>query len=792
MMKRLIRFSCFALAMIMMLALAPLSVLGADVFPMESLETGYWGPKDTPLLVILINYDLDPGATGESGEMLLQHEDHSYWSNMFFGNDPKGLKAYYETQSGGNFRFIPAQENYVNDAQKDKANDGIIEVSVKNGVYSSTKNSTSDPERDNALRAAVENGYVDLSVYDTNGDKKVEESELVIAFIGAGYESTRSSKTPSYNAHASNLTFSADGITVSTGYIKCGEMMNDGPLTVGSFCHELGHVLGNGDLYAAGAAAGASWGASNAPAGDSATGGLSIMAGTGSSGTNKGGRTGASPANFDPYHATVYGLYSYTSVGNGEYTLYSRQSKEGTYNILKVTTPNPNEYYLIENRYYDNSSSHFDSDTNYVGTRGILIWHVDQTLADKGRAGAGMRINTPGHNADIGVAALRPAAAGENRNPAGPGVFNSKGLVFDCRGYKFPGSETWHTSLTEEQAENFNLKIEILDDPGHEMKIKVTGAYEEATPRMTYRQTPSYDSIHCDGQIIDLNTQVLYSMTAEIAETADFAQLVQSIPVTPDSTGSFSVDFTGLKDGTEYYIRFAYETQNGMVYDVRRCKTNRFIPEDTTSYEVSFYRNTGSTNKAFKQTVKVGEAIVPAFTMNKVGYVFAGWYADEELTEYYDVSKGKDDHADISLYAKWVKKEEAAKLVVVGAQPLYTKADPTEYAAVGETFREPPIVMGEKAFLGWYADEALTTPFDFSKVIDSVGEVKIYAKWQDDTATTTASSAVETTTADTVSTESTNTEPEKSMNAIPLVIAAVAAAGVAVTAVLIVLAKKKR
>ena len=724
-MKKFIRILALMLASVFLSSMIPFALFAANPdFEISEFDYGYWGPSDTPLLVILVNLDPKADTSGEANETLLRHNDHSYWSEMFFGDGPKTLKTYFETQSGGNFRFTPAEENYVNESKNNMANDGIIEVSVDTNVSSSTKGSTSDPERYAALAAAVTGGYVDFSVYDKNDDGRVTEEELIVAFIVAGYESTRNgTSTPSYNAHKSSFSYGFNGTTVSTDYVKCGEMINNStPLTVGSFCHELGHALGNGDLYNTSST---SWGGANSPAGK-----VSVMAGNGSAGKNNGESSGASPSNFDPYHLTVYGLYDYTSVSDGTYTLYSRQSDQGTYNILKITSPNPNEYYLIENRYFDSSSEHFDSDVNYDGTRGIIIWHVDQGIADSGRAGPGMRINSPGTNVDIGVAALSPvsthvADGGEPRHTASSGVFNKAGLVFDCHDYFFPGSETWYTSLSPEEAEQFNLKIEILDDPGHEMQIKVTGAVS-ASPRYTFKTKIAENIISVSGQITDLNAQILTSLTLEISKSEDFSDAV-SVPLTPGADGTYSHVFTDLERGADYYTRVILGTKNGDFSQTIRDRIPEIIVEDTTKYSIRFFRGISENDKAYTVTAKVGEPVILTFPMTKSGYVFAGWYLDEEYTERFDVSVGKNDNRDITLYARWVEKTAAAKLNIKGATLVNTKVDETGYGVIGETFYKPTVILKEGESVLWFADEAYTEPFDFTKTIESADAVTAYA-----------------------------------------------------------------
>lgn len=727
-MKKSTRIFAAALAAMLLILAMPFTAFAAEAYEITEFDYGYWGPKDTPLLVILVNADpsLD-GPTSESGEVFLRHNDHSYWSNMFFGDGPKTLKTYFEIQSAGNFRFIPAEESFSDFRKKNEANDGIVEVTVNTSISSGTKGSTSDPERYAALAACVEGGYVDFANYDKNGDKRVTSEELMIAIITAGYEYTRNStNTPSYNAHKSDLNYGFNGIQVSTSYVKCGEMINNNtPLTVGSFCHELGHALGNGDLYAAGATS--SWGGANSPAGK-----VSVMAGNGSAGANAGENKGESPSNFDPYHLTVYGLHDYTSVGDGTYTLYSRQSTKGEYNILKVSTPNPSEYYMIENRYFDDSTEHFDSDTNFEGTRGILIWHIDQGLADSGRAGAGMRINSRGTNADIGVAALAPvvpsvAEGGEPRNPASSGVFNKAGLVFDCHDYKFPGSETWNTSLTTEQEEGFNLQIEILDNPGHEIQIKITGAPTDVSPRYNQIITSTETTISVEGKINDLNNQTLTALTLEISASEDFKD-AKSVSLKPNTDGTYGHTFEGLNHSSYYYVRTTLGTKIGDFSETEKVMTTIVKIEDTSKYKINFYRALKENDRAYSQNATVGEEVVLSFPMKKTGYVFAGWYTDAELTNFYDVSIPKTEPGDIDLYAKWIPDAEAVKLVVKGATLVNEKVNGTGAVAVGDTFHEPIVVLKDGESVQWYADAAFTTPFDFTKPTESAGTVTVYAK----------------------------------------------------------------
>lgn len=197
-------------------------------------------------------------------------------------------------------------------------------------------------------------------------------------------------------------------------------------------------------------------------------------------------------------------------------------------------------------------------------------------------------------------------------------------------------------------------------------------------------------------------------------------------------------------------------------------------------------------DKAFEQKVSVGEPIVVKFPMNKEGYVFAGWYTDLELTQYYEVSN-PSEAGEVVLYAKWVEADKAAQLIVKGATLVNDKVNPAGYAAVGETFREPVVTAQEGKKVVWYADEACTTLFDFSKTVDSTDAVTIYAKYEDDVPEETDPPVTtpEETTADTAGTTTSNEEDPSGLST-GAIVAIVAVVVVIVVVVVLVVVKKKK
>ena len=71
--------------------------------------------------------------------------------------------------------------------------------------------------------------------------------------------------------------------------------------------------------------------------------------------------------------------------------------------------------------------------------------------------------------------------------------------------------------------------------------------------------------------------------------------------------------------------------------------------------------------------------------------------------------------------------DSAAKLTVKGATLINANVNAFAYGIVGETFREPTIVLNEGETVRWFADADFTIPFDFTKIIENTDGVTLYA-----------------------------------------------------------------
>lgn len=138
-------------------------------------------------------------------------------------------------------------------------------------------------------------------------------------------------------------------------------------------------------------------------------------------------------------------------------------------------------------------------------------------------------------------------------------------------------------------------------------------------------------------------------------------------------------------------------------------------------YTVKFVSDHGS----FKdQTIEYGGTITTdELTPPTVeGFTFDGWYADEDHNTKFDFSTPITH--DTKVYAKWTAKDYEVSFVTE-----HGDAPDSQNVPYNKTATNPGELTAEGyTFIGWYADEAHKTKFDFSTRI--TGDTKVYAKWE--------------------------------------------------------------
>ena len=142
---------------------------------------------------------------------------------------------------------------------------------------------------------------------------------------------------------------------------------------------------------------------------------------------------------------------------------------------------------------------------------------------------------------------------------------------------------------------------------------------------------------------------------------------------------------------------------------------------EKSKYTVKFVSDHGS---FADQTIEHGKPIDTGnLTIPEVeGYTFVGWYADENRTIEFDFTQPITSNT--TVYAKWTANDYEVSFVTEHGDPPTSQNVPYNGTA------DDPGKLTEEGytFVGWYADAAHTTEFNFSTPI--TGDTKVYAKWE--------------------------------------------------------------
>ena len=142
---------------------------------------------------------------------------------------------------------------------------------------------------------------------------------------------------------------------------------------------------------------------------------------------------------------------------------------------------------------------------------------------------------------------------------------------------------------------------------------------------------------------------------------------------------------------------------------------------DINKYTVQFVSEHGS---FADQTIEHGKPIGTGKpTIPPVeGFTFDGWYTDDTYDTEFDFNTPITH--DTKVYAKWTAKDYKVSFITE-----HSDAPDSQNVPYNKTATNPGELSAEGyTFIGWYADEAHKTKFDFSTPI--TGDTKVYAKWE--------------------------------------------------------------
>lgn len=142
---------------------------------------------------------------------------------------------------------------------------------------------------------------------------------------------------------------------------------------------------------------------------------------------------------------------------------------------------------------------------------------------------------------------------------------------------------------------------------------------------------------------------------------------------------------------------------------------------DINKYTVQFVSDHGSfADQPIEHggTIDTGKLIIPTVE----GFTFDGWYADKTYNTKFDFNTSITGNTKV--YAKWTAKDYEVSFITE-----HGKTPTSQNVKYNGTATDPGKLKEEGyTFIGWYADEAHKTKFDFSTPI--TGDTKVYAKWE--------------------------------------------------------------
>jgi immune inhibitor A len=263
--------------------------------------------------------------------------------NRFFSDIGSSLKNYYKENSYS--RYIPHGELY---GWYRAPNPSTYYANQENGFGKYPNSAEKLVEDVIELAKNDPNAPIDWQSFDENNNGYVDNLIIVHAGAEAAFTGDLNDLWAHVYVIPNPQIIQDENVWI---YAMTSEYLSkpSDPQIIGGDCHEFGHLLGLPDLY---------------DFSDNSNGvGLYSLMGAGSWG-NK----GATPTHLDAWSKYVLGFSDATVNPTGNVPLTDAETNT---NVIKYTTPDPNEYFLIENR----QKLLFDA---YLPSEGLFIWHINE------------------------------------------------------------------------------------------------------------------------------------------------------------------------------------------------------------------------------------------------------------------------------------------------------------------------------------------------------------------------------------------------------------------------------
>lgn len=635
---------------------------------------------EIPLLIILASFDANGNGVNDWDEndpdKLYSDSTQDYYGEQWVGTkltdhydqyfgDGYSLTNYYDELSMGAFHFVPIEFDVM--PENSPVPNGMIEV-----VLDIPHPSASGDAQGTITKIfSACDPYIDFSKLDKNGNGKIDEMELGVVILNSGADASSSSGRTGGNSSYPRFYFEVWGTSQSLNAyldgVSFSKVSNVGEYkTVGSILpigvpvHELVHNLGAEDLYDRNV---------NATGGTITGWPRAYYFSLQCNGNNCG--YGTMPSYLDPYQRIYLGWAEERVVEDGVYTIYSTCTDK--YTVLRVNTPDPDEYYLIEIRLKESFEKNL---TGGDSKGGIMVWHIDEGINRRyftsGMASSSYADASTGERHDPGIVPLFRGAYDKtgqlmtSTNPMDPFYYLSDDIstaIFNSGDFRSVTNGTQSLNsypASWEGKQNFNLKIEVLSEPGQEMTIKITTGTKDYAPILSAEYSEkTYDSITVKGTVDAMNEAVISEYGIMLATDPDFQEnVVIKVPELGENN-TFTALFDGLTPETRYYYKVFVNSDNGYAEATGNTPTSS-MPKPKEYATITLYSDVGASGYGirvdFGETLSIPAGWLRSISNKKPGYTLEGWYYDESLTEPFDMNTVIESGTeDFSLYAKWVE-----------------------------------------------------------------------------------------------------------------------------------------
>ncbi|MCR2031990.1 M6 family metalloprotease domain-containing protein [Anaerofustis stercorihominis] len=428
----------------------------------------------------------------------IETENTEKWYDTVY-NDPDGIRAYYKEVSNNKFTVAPVKETNT-------SHPGTIKVKLDR-VHGNWGNDFNKNDFNGAMQEILTkaSSYINFNDYDINKNGIIDNNELVVVFIFAGYEAAMLDAAEP-NFWASQIEYITPYLKANNTYImnfvgfaekrKLDNEPDENINSTATLCHELGHYLGLSDLYDIDYGAGKWAGCANLE--------YTSLMDNGNWGYEKyegAINTKFIPSHLDAFSKSMLGYYEKSYIlKNGEYTL-NTASNNINYNLYIIPTNDKNKFYIIENRQFKNFDralgTSYKSRYGLVSCEpGIVVYMVDIDKFKK--YNSNYTVNSSYH--PPGISLIRPSSD----NYEFPSPFWSDFIynLNDLKGYdKVPFMFMWsndsysiyrtdividtntpskdkmtiNVALPKEKVSSIKTKNSVIDSNGGKVSFRVEG-----------------------------------------------------------------------------------------------------------------------------------------------------------------------------------------------------------------------------------------------------------------------------------------------------------------------------